>query len=145
MTEADLVAGTDILAEVIAFLGAHAGLSAALGSGRVAGLLNTPPYPLLRVLARSGGSDGELMWLRSAEIQLEALGDQAGAPGSAALRRILDTALYALTELPLRAPAPGQAVVTAVMPAVPANESPLANHQPRWYASRLIHYHPGLA
>lgn len=140
------LADTSMLADAIAFLSGRARLTAEIGgAGRVGGL-NVPPYPRLPVRQLPGGSDGgELLWLRIAELQLEAVGDLSGAPGSAQLERILVVAIEELQEIVHRTPGPGLAVVTAVRPGAGAYPLDLPNNQPRWVASRLLYYHPPLS
>lgn len=139
---ADRLAGADPLPLVISWLTAHPLVSAELGGPGRVGPYNEPPYPRLRVLDVGGGSDRDLLWLIATGIQLEAYGDLSGAPGKAALRRVLYTALGALRELPDQPAEAGQPVVTAVRSATPGTWSPEPSGQPRYLASVTVYCHP---
>lgn len=136
------LARADPLPVVLSWLGGHPVLTDALGgSGRVDGR-NEPPYPRVRLLDPTGGSDLGLRWLVAPRIQVEALGDLDGSPGKAELRRICYLTLGALTELPERTAAAGDPVVTAVESAAGGGWSPLPNGQPRYLTAVRVYLHP---
>jgi hypothetical protein len=132
----------DPIPRVVSWLTAHTEVTSALGgSGRV-GALNAPPYPCIRVLDTAGGDDRDLRWLMAPEVQIEVYGDLDGSPGKEALRRILYTALGALTELPYQPYDPEYPVVTDVTVSRSGGWVPEPSGQPRYLAAVKIWLHP---
>lgn len=143
MAAVDDLPRADAVPVVIAHLAGHPAVTAALGAAGRVGLYNAPPYPCLTVTDTVGGGDGDLRWLLSPEVEISAWGDLDNGPGKAELRRILYVALGALTELPERAPAVGEPVVTEVRSSRPGGYVPEATGQPRYLAAVRCWVHPG--
>lgn len=142
---------TDPVPLVTWWLQQHPAVTTSLAGGHVSMWLE-PPYPCLRLTDTTAGSDGDLIWLTSPEIQVEAYGDLDGAPGKQALRALLYTTLGALMEL-AQAPWPyaggsgddppsGCPVVTWVQSSRAGGWSPLASGQPRYLAAVRLYCHP---
>lgn len=132
------------------WLSNHAALTDAFGGTPHVGMWNEPPYPAIVVSETGAGSDGALLWQSAPEIQLEVFGDLDGNPGKAALRRLLYTALGALTELAM-APWPygddcpaGAPVVSWVASSRAGGYVPLATGQPRFVAAVRLYVRPGI-
>lgn len=127
------------------WLGQHPAVAAALGNGHISMWLE-PPYPCLR-LTDMPGSDGDLTWLTSPQIQVEANGDLDGSPGKQALRALLYAALGAFRELadaawPYDGAPAGSPVVTWAASSRAGGYSPLASGQPRYLAAVRLYCHP---
>lgn len=130
------------------WLGQHAAVTAALGGGHISMWLE-PPYPCLRLVDTSAGSDGDLLWFTSPEIQVEAYGDLDGSPGKQALRALLYTALGAFRELadvpwPYEGAPSGVPVVTWAASSRAGGYSPLPSGQPRYIAAVRLYCHPAV-
>jgi hypothetical protein len=140
---------TDPVPLVTWWLRQHPAVTAAIGGGHLSMWLE-PPYPCLRLTDTAAGSDGDLLWLTSPEIQVEAYGDLDGAPGKQALRALLYTVLGALMEL-AQAPWPydgapgGSPVVTWVQSSRAGGYAPLGSGQPRYLAAIRLWCHPAVA
>lgn len=142
MGAAENLARVDPLPRLTAWLSGHPAVVAALDGGAV-GPRNEPPYPCLRVLDPAGGDYRNLQWLVSVDIQLEAYGDLGGHPGKSALRRLLNTALGALAELPDAAAPPAGPVITAIASVPGGGWLPEpGTGQPRYIATVRVHLHP---
>jgi hypothetical protein len=139
---ADHLADADPIPRIREWLGTHPAVVAVLGGGseRI-GIDNKPPYPCLRILETSAGSDGDLRWLLSPELQIEAYGDLDGTPGKEALRRVLYVALGALMELPDAPAAPDGPVITAVTSTRAGGWLPEPSGQPRYVAAVRVFAH----
>jgi hypothetical protein len=131
------------------WLGQHHAVTAALGGGNIS-MWNQPPWPCLTLSDTTAGSDGDLIWQSSPEIQIEAYGDLDGTPGKAALRVLAYTALGALMELarqpwPYGPGSPENApVVSWVQSSRAGGYVPLATGQPRYVAAVRLFVRPGI-
>lgn len=141
MAASDLVYA-DPLPRIVAWLGAHPVVTAALGGAGRVGADNRPPYPRVRVIDPPGGDDRGLRWHIARYVQVEVYGDLDGAPGKAALRDITYTVLGALAELPDQPVPPEGPVITSVESAQAAGWSPEPTGQPRYVAGVLVGAHP---
>jgi hypothetical protein len=138
------------------WLGQHPAVTARLalgaGEGLAAGSIsmwNEPPWPCLVVSDTTAGSDGDLQWQSSPEIQVEAYGDLDGFPGKAALRALTYTTLGALMELARQPwPYPGAPenapVVSWVQSSRAGGYVPLPSGQPRYVAAVRLFVRPGV-
>ncbi|HEY1668518.1 MAG TPA: hypothetical protein VGG54_22735 [Trebonia sp.] len=136
----------DVVPLVNWWLGQHQAVAAAITPGHVS-MWNEPPWPDLVVTDTTAGADGDLIWLTSPEIQLEAYGDLDGNPGKAALRKLVYTALGALMELcsapyPYEGAPDGSPVVTWVQSSRAGGYVPLPSGQPRYVAAVRLFVHP---
>lgn len=138
----DNLARADPIPRIIGWLNTHSFVLSEIGGPGRVGPDNVPPYPRLRVLEVPGGDDRDLRWLLATAVQIEAYGDLSGAPGKAALRRLLYVALRAVAEIPDQAAPVGGPVITAVSSASAGSWSPEPSGQPRYVASVLVHVHP---
>lgn len=136
------------------WLGQHAAVTAALAgadslaSGHVSMWIE-PPWPCLVVSDTTAGSDGDLIWQSSPEIQVEAYGDLDGYPGKAALRTLTYTVLGALMELaqqpwPYAGGPAGAPVVSWVQSTRAGGYVPLPSGQPRYVAAVRLFVRPGI-
>ena len=132
----------DPIPRVLSWLTAHTEVTSALGAAGRIGASNTPPYPCIRVLDTGGGDDRDLRWLMAPEVQIEVYGDLDGSPGKEALRRILYTALGALTELPYQPHDPAYPTITDVTVSRSGGWVPEPSGQPRYLAAVKIWLHP---
>lgn len=131
------------------WLEAHAGVKAALGELGHVSMWNEAPWPCLLVTDTTAGSDGDLRWLSSPEVQLEAYGDLDGNPGKAALKNLLYTAIGALVELtwvqwPYPGAPDGSPVVSEVQSSRAGGYSPLPSGQPRYIGAVRVFVRPGV-
>ena len=141
------LAATDPIPLITWWLGRHPAMIAALEPAGHVGMMNTAPWPCLKLTDTTAGSDGDLLWLISPEIQIEAYGDLDGTPGKAALRQLAYTALGALMELaqaswPYDGAPDGVPVVTWVQSSRAGGWLPLPSGQPRYIAAARVFCHP---
>lgn len=102
-----------------------------------------PPYPRLLFATVDGGDDANMRWVYTTPVQITAIGDLDGRPGSAALRGLLYTAVAAVAALP------ATEVTDPTLPVwtrfrAPGNASwrPLPGGQPRWQHTVYLTGHP---
>jgi hypothetical protein len=146
LTPSQALAATDPVPLVMWWLQQHPGVTAALGAGHIS-MWNEAPYPCLRLTDTTAGSDGDLIWLISPEIQLEAYGDLDGSPGKAALRQVLYTCAGALMELaqaswPYEGAPDRSPVITWAQSSKSGGYVPLPSGQPRYIGAVRVYCHP---
>jgi hypothetical protein len=112
----------------------------ATGSGRQVGVLNTPPYPRLRI-ADSNADLRDMRGLSWVSLTIDVLGDPDGRPGKAALRRVAIATAETLGQLTEQ-----ESVGGCVFTQVTADGiawAPLAPvNQPRYVLTSTLWHHP---
>lgn len=111
------------------------------GPGRVSGLVEAP-WPHLVIGHGPGGDLGDLRWVTTPEVTLEAYGDPGGWPGKAELRRILVRCAQAAQSIVEAPHTPGRPVINGVKPSGLLLWSPLVDGHPRWLLNLSVTLHP---
>uniref|UniRef100_UPI003F4960C5 hypothetical protein n=1 Tax=Streptosporangium sp. CA-235898 TaxID=3240073 RepID=UPI003F4960C5 len=140
-----LLADADPVPVVLAWWAAHSALTAELGGPGRVGAYSEEPYPRLRAHEVPGGSasgsNGEMLYLVTTCLQVEALGASADSPGVGQLKRINFVALGALAQLPYQPYVSGP-IITGVR-FVPGSGGPMPDidGRSRWVSKVMISSH----
>lgn len=132
----------DVVAEILGWLATHPDV--------VAGFPGTPsgvaeaPWPHLMVSGTSAGDLGDLRWSHTSEVQLEVLGSPDGAPGPAALTRLLKIAARCAAEIVNKPYTAGDTVVSRVESSGGVVNRPGPEGQPRLLTTLRVTAHPGV-
>jgi hypothetical protein len=133
----------DPVAVLHGYLRDHPAVSEVLGGVEHVSGINEAPWPHLSVTEAPQGDLRGLIWSAEHEVTLELVGDPTGAPGQAELWRMVMRLTQIAVAMPEdQDPAPGEPVVSRVVPSGTAAYSPMTNGQPRYVIGVLVTLRP---